>query len=91
MLRQVQMHWITVDTFTHPSNKSFFSIVTAVRQAHLILWYESKSALLQGDILQIDKHIISVNKGPQAITLLNTMPFTRDLWRSIRLHQTAPN
>ncbi len=81
------MHWIAVDTFTHPSNNSFFSIVAAKKRAHLILWYESNTALSQGDILHIDRHVISINKDPQAIILLNTMPFTRDLWRNIRMQR----
>jgi len=81
------MHWIAVDTFTHPSNNSFFSIIAAEKRAHLILWYESKTALSQGDILHLDRHVISINKGPQAIILLNSMPFTRDLWRNIRMHR----
>lgn len=87
MLRQVNMHWIAVDTFTHPSNNSFFSIIASESRSHLILWYESQTALLQGDTLHIDKHVISINKGPQAIILLNSMPFTRDLWRNIRMHR----
>lgn len=85
------MHWIAVDTFTHPSNNSFFSIITAARRSHLILWYESQTALSQGDILHIDRQVISINKGPQAIILLNTMPFTRDLWRNIRLYREVIN
>lgn len=83
------MHWIAVDTFSHPSNNSFFSIIAADKRAHLILWYESKTALLQGDILHIDRDVISVNKGPHEIILLNTMPFTRDLWRNIRMNREA--
>lgn len=81
------MHWIAIDTFTHPLNNSFFSIIVAKKRAHLILWYQSNTALLQGDILHIDSHTISINKGPQAIILLNTMPFTRDLWRNICMNR----
>lgn len=81
------MHWIAVDTFSHPSNNSFFSIVTAERRSNLILWYESQAALAQGDILHIDRKSISINKGENKIILLNTMPFTRDLWRNIRMHR----
>lgn len=78
------MHWIAVDTLAHPSKKSFFSIIIAERRSHLILWYESHASLLQGDILHVDKQFISINNGPQTITLLNSMPFTRDLWRNIQ-------
>jgi hypothetical protein len=85
------MHWIAVDTFAHPSNNSFFSIIVAEKREHLILWYESKTALLQGDILHIGRHTISINKGSQSINLLNTMPFTRDLWRNIRMHREEEN
>ena len=79
------MHWITVETFAHPSDKSFFSIMSAARRPHLILWYESQTALLQGDTLHIDSKVISINKGPNAIILLNSVPFTRELWRNIRI------
>jgi len=81
------MHWIAVDTFTHPSNKSFFSIITTEKRSHLILWYESQTALSQGDILHIDRKSILINKGKSEIILLNTMPFTKDLWRNIRMHR----
>lgn len=85
------MHWIAVDTFAHRSNNSFFSIIIAEKRGYLILWYESKTALLQGDILHIDRHTISINKGPQSINLLNTMPFTRELWRNIRMYREENN
>ena len=87
MLRQVNMHWIAVDTFTHPSTDSFFSIITAERRPNLILWYQSQTALSQGDILHIDKETISINRGENEIILLNTMPFTKDLWRNIRMNR----
>ncbi|MBS0848118.1 hypothetical protein JK154_07020 [Citrobacter sp. JGM124] len=81
------MHWIAVDTFTHPSNHSFFSIIMAERRSHMILWYQSQIALSQGDTLHIDKKTISINQGESEIILLNTMPFTKHLWQNIRMQK----
>lgn len=85
------MHWIAVDTFTHPSDHSFFSIIMAERRPHLILWYQSQIALSQGDTLHIDAESISINRGNDEIILLNTMPFTNNLWRSIRMQKGDAN
>jgi len=78
------MQWIAIDTLNHPTNGTFFSIITARRRTQLILWYQSGSGLRQGDTLHVGRQEIYINTGQDAIVLLNSVPFNRVVWQNIR-------